>query len=59
MGIRAVPDRLTVHEALASMARGEVTSVELVARLAETIRATDEAVGAYLSVDETGAIQQA
>ena len=41
------------------MARGDLTSADLVTGIAETIRARDEAIGAYLSVDEAGALRQA
>jgi aspartyl-tRNA(Asn)/glutamyl-tRNA(Gln) amidotransferase subunit A len=52
-------DTLTVEDALRLMAAGECTSEELVRGLADAIRRQDGAIGAYLSVDEEGALEQA
>ncbi|MFC1453497.1 Asp-tRNA(Asn)/Glu-tRNA(Gln) amidotransferase subunit GatA [Verrucomicrobiota bacterium] len=52
-------DRLTLTEARELLARGEISSRELVLGLADLIRERDPAVDAYLSVDEEYAVRQA
>ena len=50
---------LAVHQALALMEQGVCSSEELVRDLVRTIREKDPALGAYLTVDEGAAIEDA
>ncbi len=51
--------KLTIHESLRLMERGECSSEEIVSGLIATIKARDDAIGAYVSLDEAGAIESA
>ncbi|MFC1497457.1 Asp-tRNA(Asn)/Glu-tRNA(Gln) amidotransferase subunit GatA [Verrucomicrobiota bacterium] len=50
---------ITVHDALALLDSGEVTSEDLVGALIKTIKACDGTIGAYLTLDEKDALRQA
>lgn len=50
---------MTVVKALELLEKGECSSVELVKGVAAEIRARDDEIGAYLSVDEEYALEQA
>jgi len=50
---------ITVHGALDALDRGECSSVELVKAVAAEIREGDSEIGAYLTVDEDYALEQA
>ncbi|MFC1462460.1 Asp-tRNA(Asn)/Glu-tRNA(Gln) amidotransferase subunit GatA [Verrucomicrobiota bacterium] len=50
---------ITVHRALELLEKGECSSVELVEGVAGEIRARDSEIGAYLTVDEDYALEQA
>jgi len=52
-------ETLTVHEALDLLGKGACTSEKLVTSLLDAIRARDGQIGAYLTVDEAGALDQA
>jgi aspartyl-tRNA(Asn)/glutamyl-tRNA(Gln) amidotransferase subunit A len=50
---------LTAHELLDLLARGAVSAQELTAHFLEVIRRVEPSVGAFLHVDESGALEQA
>jgi len=52
-------ENLTAHEALRMLDAGECSSVELVQSVLGAIRDKDDAIHAYVSVDETAAVAQA
>ena len=50
---------LTIHQAEALLKRREISSKELVKALLERIKTFDDDIGAYLTIDEKGALKQA
>ncbi|MBI2441579.1 MAG: Asp-tRNA(Asn)/Glu-tRNA(Gln) amidotransferase subunit GatA [Lentisphaerae bacterium] len=52
-------NELTVHEALARLEQGDLTSQELVTTLLGVIRERDQQIQGYLEVDEADALRQA
>ncbi len=53
------PYQFTITEALAAMAKGDLSSVELTKSCLARIKETDEDIGAFITVDEKQALQQA
>ena len=53
------PRRLSASESLAAMKGGELTSADLVNDVLEACAAQNEALGAYLAIDQEGARRQA